>query len=136
MIKKWYDFILESESVSEDDTQTQNAEKDQSNDPIDIPEEVKDVVKEMIEKTIKENGGDFKSFVEDFKDSSKDIKINGLINDSDIFDFYLTWRNYLDPILNSINFFSKSPKKIGETGLYEYVVEGTKTAVIYIVKSL
>jgi hypothetical protein len=136
MIKKWYDFILESESVSEDDTQTQNAEKEQSNDSIDIPEEVKDVVKEMIEKTIKENGGDFKSFVEDFKDSSKDIKINGLINDSDIFDFYLTWRNYLDPILKSINFFDKSPNKIGETGLYEYVVEGTKTAVIYIVKSL
>lgn len=138
MIKKWYDFILESESVAEDDTQTQNTEKEQSGESseTDIPNEVKDVVKEMIEKTVENKGGEFKSFIDKYIESSEDVKIEGLINDSDIFDFYLKYRQYIDPILNNINFFNKNPKDLNKLGLYDFSVEGTKVAIDEIVRSL
>lgn len=138
MIKKWYDFILESESGAEDDTQTQNTEKEQSGESseTDIPNEVKDVVKEMIEKTVENKGGEFKSFIDKYIESSEDVKIEGLINDSDIFDFYLKYRQYIDPILNNINFFNKNPKDLNKLGLYDFSVEGTKVAIDEIVRSL
>jgi hypothetical protein len=138
MIKKWYDFILESESVAEDDTQIQNTEKEQSNDSTetDIPKEVKDVVKEMIEKTVENKGGEFKSFIDKYIESTEDVKIEGLINDSDIFDFYLKYRQYIDPILNNINFFNKNPKDLNKLGLYDFSVAGTKVAIDEIVRSL
>jgi len=138
MIKKWYDFILESESVAEDDTQTQNTEKEQSGESseTDIPNEVKDVVKEMIEKTVENKGGEFKSFIDKYIESSEDVKIEGLINDSDIFDFYLKYRQYIDPILNNINFFNKNPRDLNKLGLYDFSVEGTKVAIDEIVRSL
>jgi len=138
MIKKWYDFILESESVAEDDTQTQNSEKEQSSESkeTDIPDEVKDVVKEMIEKTVENKGGEFKSFIDKYIESSEDVKIEGLINDSDIFDFYLKYRQYIDPILNNINFFNKNPKELNKLGLYDFSIEGTKVAIDEIVRSL
>lgn len=138
MIKKWYDFILESESVAEDDTQTQNSEKEQSSESTetDIPDEVKDVVKEMIEKTVENKGGEFKSFIEKYIESTEDVKIEGLINDSDIFDFYLKYRQYIDPILNNINFFNKNPKELNKLGLYDFSIEGTKVAIDEIVRSL
>ena len=107
MIKKWYDFILEAE-LAEDDTQIKNVESNQSEtSETDIPDEVKTAVKEMIEKTVENKGGEFKSFVDKYIESSEDVKIEGLINDSDIFDFYLKYRQYIDPILNNINFFNK-----------------------------
>ena len=138
MIKKWYDFILESESGAEDDTQTQNTEKEQSGESseTDIPNEVKDVVKEMIEKTVENKGGEFKSFIDKYIESSEDVKIEGLINDSDIFDFYLKYRQYIDPILNNINFFNKNPRDLNKLGLYDFSVEGTKVAIDEIVRSL
>jgi hypothetical protein len=118
MINKYNEFIFED------------------NSDIQISDDIKNEVKDLIEKTIEKNGGDFNSFVEDFKDSSKDIKINGLINDSDVFEFYLKWQNDIDPILNSIRFFNNSPMDVDCSGLYKYVVEGTMRAIDSIVSSL
>ena len=42
----------------------------------------------------------FSSFVESFIKNPEDVKIEGLINDSDIYEFYLKWRNDIDEILN------------------------------------
>ena len=120
MIKKWYEFVFE----------------DQNNSDLNISDEIKSELKEMIQKTIDNKGGEYESFIDKLLNDNEDVKIEGLINDSDIFDFYLKWRNDLDPILNSSNFFEKSPKDLGKMGLYEYVVEGTNSAILYIVKSL
>jgi hypothetical protein len=119
MIKKWCEFIFENQNFDSN-----------------ISDEIKNELKEMIQKTVDNKGGEYNTFIDKILNDSEDVKIEGLINDSDIFDFYLKWRNDLDPILNSSNFFEKSPKEIGKMGLYEYVVEGTNTAILYIVKSL
>ena len=119
MIKRYKQFITEA---NESNTE--------------ISQEIKDSLKEMVDKTIEKSGGDFNSFVEKFIKEPENTKIEGLINDSDIFDFYLKWRNDVDPILNNIKFYDQSPTKIGKLGLYEYVVAGTQRAIEEVVKGL
>lgn len=120
MIKKYKQFLL--------------LEADENKS--DISKEIKDELKSMIEKTIEKSGGDFNSFTDKFIKEPDDIKIEGLINDSDLFDFYLKWRNDVDPILNDMRFYDQSPNKLGVLGLYEYVVKGTQKAIEEVVKGL
>lgn len=119
MIKKYKQFLLEANEVKSE-----------------ISQEIKDELKSMIEKTIEKSGGEFNSFTDKFIKEPDDTKIEGLINDSDMFDFYLKWRNDVDPILNDIKFYDQSPSKLGAVGLYEYVVKGTQKAIEEVVKGL
>ena len=120
MIKKYKQFLL--------------LEADENK--AEISQEIKDELKSMIDKTIEKSGGDFNSFTDKFIKEPDDVKIEGLINDSDLFDFYLKWRNDVDPILNDMKFYDQSPSKLGALGLYEYVVKGTQKAIEEVVKGL
>lgn len=119
MIKRYTQFIKEADETS---TSKYN--------------DFKEEVKSMIETTIQNSGGEFNSFIESFNKSPEDTKIEGLINDSDIYDFYLKWRNDIDEILNDINFFDEVPSELNAFGLYEYVIKGTEKSIIEIVKNL
>lgn len=98
--------------------------------------EIKEEVKSMIEKTIEESGGEYNSFIESFIKNPSDIKIEGLINDSDIYDFYLKWRNDIDEILNESKYFDEIPSENNSFGLYDYVIKGTQKAIEEVVKML
>lgn len=98
----------------------------------DIIEEIK----EMIQNTVDESGGEFSSMLSSYKQNPKDVKIRGFINDSDIYDFYLKWRNDIDEILNDINWFDDSPTEKNAFGLYEYTIRGTEKAFLEIVKMI
>ncbi len=93
-------------------------------------------IKEMIESTIENVGGDYKTFLDSFKKDPEDYKIEGLINDSDIYDFYLKNRNDIDEILNDIKFFDEIPTENNSFGLYEYVIKGTERAILELVNNL
>jgi len=110
---KYFQYIKEAD-------ETQN----QSNKFSELTEEVK----KMIETTIENSGGEFNSFVDSFVKSPEDIQVEGFINDSDIYDFYLKWRNDIDEVLNDINFFDEAPTQSNSFGLYEYTINGTKKA--------
>jgi hypothetical protein len=127
MMKKYVEFIKESE---ENSNQISNKESDSKYS------DIKEEVKSMIESTIEKSGGEFSSFVDSFNKNTEDIKIEGLINDSDIYDFYLKWRNDIDEILNDINFFDEAPSKINAFGLYEMVIKGTEKSIIELVRNL
>jgi hypothetical protein len=99
-------------------------------------QEVIEEVKKMIEKTIEKSGGEFKSFVESFIKDPKEVKIEGFINDSDIYDFYLKYRNQIDECLNDVKFFDKPASETGSFGLYEYTINGTQAAVVEFIKEL
>ena len=121
MIKKYYQFIKEAdETVNKTDSSKFT--------------EVKDEIKSMIEKTIEKSGGEFDSFVESFKKNPEDVKVEGFINDSDIYDFYLKWRNDIDEKLNDIKYFDEVPSESNTFGLYDYIISGTERAVIEAVK--
>lgn len=131
MIKRYLQFIKEADEVETEVNQQETNASDSSKF-----EEVKDAVKSMIDSTIEKSGGEFSSFVESFIKNPEDVKIEGLINDSDIYEFYLKWRNDIDEILNDVKFFNDSPTEFNAFGLYEYVIKGTERSVEEIVKML
>lgn len=121
MIKKYSQFIKESDDIDTSDAKYSD---------------IKEEIKSMIESTIENSGGEFNLFVNSFNRNPEDTKIEGLINDSDIYDFYLKFRNDIDEVLNDVNFFDETPSEINSFGLYEYVIKGTERSVIEIVKNL
>lgn len=123
MIKKYYQFIKEADETVEKTDDSKFTE-------------VKEEIKSMIEKTIEKSGGEFNSFVDSFKKNPEDVKIERFINDSDIYDFYLKWRNDIDEKLNDIKFFDEVPSKNNSFGLYEYVIKSTQKAFEEFVKEL
>ena len=130
MIKKYSQFINEADETEQIDSG--NSIEPNTNKYT----EVRDEIKSMIEKTIEKSGGEFKSFTESFLKSPEDVKIEGLINDSDIYDFYLKWRNDIDEILNDVKFFDESPSESSTFGLYDYLIKGTERALEEFVKGL
>ena len=127
MIKKYLQFIKEADDTS---VESKPVEKSDSSKLV----EIKDAVKSMIEKTIEKSGGEYKSFVDSFIKNPEDVKIEGFINDSDIYDFYLKWRNDIDEILNNVKFFDEVPSEINAFGLYDFIIKGTQKAVEEVLK--
>jgi regulator of replication initiation timing len=60
-------------------------------------------------------------------------QIEGLINDSDVYDFYLKYRNDIDELLSKIKFYDEVPSEITSFSLYDYVIKGTKKAISEII---
>jgi deoxyribodipyrimidine photolyase len=129
MIKKYLQFIKEADETIE----AKSTDKSQDSGKYT---ELKDEVKSMIEKTIEKNGGEFKSFVDKLSKSPDDTKIEGFINDSDIYEFYLKFRNDIDELLNNVKYFNQVPSESNTFGLYDYIIKGTEKAVLEIVKEL
>jgi len=123
MVKRYLQFIKEaSEEVAKADPSKYS--------------EIKDEIKSMIEKTIEKSGGEFSSFVGKFVKEPDEVKIEGLINDSDLYDFYLKFRNDIDEMLNDLKFFGNAPSEVNAMGLYDYMIKGTQKAIEETVKIL
>ena len=129
MIKKYLQYIKEADEVEQVQSQQETS------DPSKY-EEVSSAVKTMIEKTIEKSGGEFSSFVDSLLKNPEDVKIEGFINDSDIYEFYLKWRNDIDEVLNDVKFFDESPLESNAFGLYEYTIKGTEKAFNEFIKQM
>ena len=134
MIKKYSQFINEADQV-EPQAQPDKPEGIKSLDDSKYTE-IKEEINKMIENTIQKSGGELKSFIESFEKNPEDVKVEGFINDSDIYDFYLKFRNDVDEILNNIKFYDESPTEVNAFGLYEYVIKGTERAFMEVVKMI
>ena len=99
-------------------------------------QEVIDEIKSMIEKTIEKSGGELNMFIDSYIKNPDEVKIEGLINDSDIYDFYLKYRNQIDECLKDIKFYDKTATEVGAFSLYEYVIKGTNTSIKEFVTSM
>lgn len=98
-------------------------------------------IQKMIETTI-ENSDDatikelsVKEFAEKYP-KSPDMKIEGLVNDDQVYDFWLKYENEIDELLNKIKFFSESPDELNSLGTYKYIMTSTKRAITEIVGML
>lgn len=102
--------------------------------------ENKDLKDAIIDIVIKSLNTEDKNTISDFLSSYiKDQDSNqivGLINDSDIYDFYISYRNDIDQLLSDIGFYDEVPSEIGSFSLYDYVVKGTKKAILDLVTSI
>jgi len=137
MIKKYSQFINEADE-STTQVQTETPVESEGIKSLDGSKytEVKEEINKMIENTIQKSGGELKSFIESFEKNPEDVKVEGFINDSDIYDFYLKFRNDIDEILNNIKFYDESPTEVNAFGLYEYVIKGTERAFMEVVKMI
>jgi hypothetical protein len=152
MIKKYIEFIKEEDQYQYDNKQNdqKNTNKDNynisknsklnddiiKNNDINNFDDLKNEIISLIKNTIENNGGEYKSFINSYIKNSEDIKIEGLINDSDIYEFYLKFRNDIDELLNNINYFDNVPSEMNVLGLYDYIIKGTEKAIKEIVKEL
>ena len=116
-LKKFYHFINES---------------DDSSKYTEVLEELEKMVKDTIDKS----GGEYDSFLESFIKNPDDVKIEGLINDSDIYDFYLKYRNQIDEVLNTVKFYQLNSEELNVFGLYDYMIKGTQKSIEEFVKML
>ena len=114
-------------------TQFINEDKENKIETID---DIKTEVSEMIKTTISNSGGEYKQFIKEYIKNSDDVKVEGFINDSDIYDFFLKWRNDIDEILNDINYFDDVPSELNVFSLYDYIIIGTEKAFKEVVKKL
>jgi len=125
MIKRYTQFVNEAD-------ETDLTKSIESNKFTELKEEVKS----MIDNTISNSGGEFSSFIDSFEKNSEDVKVDGFINDSDIYEFYLKFRNDIDEVLNDIKFYDQAPTGVNAYGLYEYTIKGTERAFMEVVKML
>lgn len=110
-----------------------------TDDDIDVNKysELKEEITDMIKKSLNsEDDKVFKDFIEASIKSPDDVQIEGLISDSDIYEFYLKFRNDIDDILSDINFYDEIPSEMKVFSLYEYIIQGTKKSVAEIISML
>lgn len=99
--------------------------------------EIKSDLLDMIETSVNSNDMDVvNEFIESFLQDDSESVIEGLVNDSDVYEFYLKHTESIDEILNDGDFFSVSPEEQGVVGLYDYMVYGTRKAVTNIVNRI
>lgn len=99
-------------------------------------DEVLEEIKEYINNTIENAGGEYQSFIDSYTKDPDEYEIEGLINDSDVYDFYLKHRNQIDEVLNSVKFYQTPPEENNVFGLYDFVIQGTQKAVSEFIKML
>ncbi len=136
MIKKYLQFIKEADETVDATAEKPAAPTEDKKVDNTKYTELKDELKSLIEKTIEKSGGEYDSFKEKFIKSPDDVKIEGLINDSDIYEFYLKFRNDIDELLNDINYFDEVPSESNTFGLYDYIINGTERATLEAIKML
>lgn len=100
-------------------------------------ESLKQDLLNMIEESVNSNDmGVVNEFIDSFITDSEDTNIEGLVNDSDVYEFYLKYVNEIDEILNSIEYFTKTPESEGSLGLYDFLVKGTRVSLVELFKMI
>ena len=86
---------------------------------------------ELIEKSVDnyEELVNVQNFIHNYAENPENEVLEGLVEDGDIFDFYLKNQADVDEICMGNQFFEKSPKEKEIFTLYDFVIVGTKFAV-------
>jgi hypothetical protein len=104
--------------------------------------ELKKDILEHIDKTLSDTNdeykfSDLKTFIEEYiVDGENSDKINGLIDENDIFNFYMKHQTDIDQFLLDDGYMDDSPIDHESRGLYENVIEGTKYTVLKMIEKL
>ena len=89
---------------------------------------------ELLDNTLDGDIIRLEDFISDYIDAWKnDLSepeeiMDGFIEDAEIFDFYLKYQSDIDQILSDNDYYDEKP---GVESLYDYVIHGTRDAVVY-----
>jgi len=111
-------------------SQFNEALKDDFADKISDNKDVKEEVLDLIEKSVNSSDQDVvRKFMDAYiKDTDKTI-VDGLVNDSDVYDFYVKYSSDIDEILDEIDFYDEIPSTNGIFSVYDYIIFSTKKAI-------
>jgi len=105
--------------------------------------DLKSEIIEMIEDTLKSTKNaeiimtDLEDFISDYISSGKDANmINNLIEDNEIFNFYLKFQSDIDELLNDIKYMDETPKEHNVFSLYDVIIDGTKQSILYSLETI
>jgi len=104
-----------------------------TNDFLDIKIELSDMIRKSTNSSDKDV---IDKFIDAYLEDKDSTNIEGLISDSDIYEFYLKYASDIDEIGLKLEIFNKAPITVNKTSLFDYLVWGTTEAIISIVKDL
>jgi hypothetical protein len=74
---------------------------------------------------------DLNDFITNYITAGKNVDmIDELVEDNDIFNFYLKHQSDFDELLNDTGYMSKSPEENGVFSLYDVIIDGTKQGIM------
>lgn len=93
------------------------------------------IIEQSLPDNEKENIDSLKKVLKDIREKEIDnLKLEGLIENSDIYNFYLKYQNDIDELLKDEKYFEITPKENVIYSLYDFVIDGTKKAINFIVE--
>jgi hypothetical protein len=114
-IKKWNRFFEQKEDLDETPQNTYD----------DLIRGVNSLLRKQLDNS------DFRSkkelAIEYLRDEDK-TPIEGFINDSDVYEFYLEYRDDIDDLLSSIRWFDEIPSENNIFSIYDFIIISTKRA--------
>ena len=130
-IEKFKNFLVEKLDYSDIESRLDSENIELKNDIIEM---IEDSLKSSTETV---NMIDLENFINDYISSGKDASmIDGLIEDNDIFNFYLKFQSEIDELLNNIDYMDKTPNENNVFSLYDVVIDGTKESILVILKKI
>lgn len=110
-------------------TNFSNFIREQNEDTNSAYDDIKSEMRDLIEKSLKTSDEKtIQDFIDAYIRNPEDTQIEGLINDADIYEFYLKYRNNIDEKLSDTKFYDEKPSEMECFSLYDYIVKGTKRA--------
>lgn len=100
-------------------------------------EDLKSGVKSLLEESLGTEDPKMTSdFIKTYIQNPEETQIIGFINDADVYEFYLKYRNDIDEILSDVNWYDEIPSENNIFSVYDFVIESTKKSVLEIMNIL
>lgn len=132
-IKKYGNFLLEN--IDYEDINEKLKDKELIELKISLIESIESNIKVSESENV--NLRDIENFVDDYLSVGKDADmIAELTDDNDIFNFYLKFQSEIDELLNDDGYMDKSPKENNVFGLYDVIIDGTKSAILSLLEDI
>ena len=132
-IKKFINFLSEANDMDQIPTENEEEKVLDPNKYVELTNGIKKLISETIDS---DNEETIKGFIKVYVKNTEEKEIIGLINDADVYEFYLKYMSDIDEILTFSNFYSEKPETLEVYSLYDYLVKGTKVAVLELLKKI
>lgn len=131
-IRKYSSFLLEKLDIEDIKERLDDSYIDLKSELIEMIEEtLKNIKNAEITMT------DLEDFISDYISAGKDANmIDKLVEDNDIFNFYLKFQSEIDELLNETKYMDESPSDNNVFSLYDVVIDGTKQSILESLESI
>lgn len=125
-IKKFTSYLTEALDMSEIEENIGESFPELKKDLLDL---INGTLEDSDIKNV--NKDNLNDFMTDYIAAGKDADmIDELIEDNDIFNFYLKHQSDFDELLNDTGYMEKSPQENNVFSLYDVIIDGTKQGIL------